>query len=309
MKRKFTRTQILEILSERLSKEEPIFVANCSAGMVAKYSEKNGADLITVHSWGRFRYRGHPEPLPTLWWGGSNEMKDNVFEVHHEMENALDEIPLIAGLEAYDSLFRHTDKLIEKAIAIGYDGIQNFPTWGYYKPMRWLRDAAGFGFKRELEMIKIAHDRDVFTMAYAFWPDDAQEFVKVGADVIIAHAGWITGGSTGAPEPGSVDFDFEKEGFRGQPRTLDETCGVVQEILEAARGVNPKQIVLATGGSLNSPENAQHVVDNTDVDGFEVGHALDAIPLEIYLTKVGKDYKNLRLNPKNPNVKRVKPRG
>jgi predicted TIM-barrel enzyme len=304
MKTEFSRAQILDRLRQRRDKGEPIFVANASAGMVAKYAEVNGADIISVHSWARFRYRGHPEPLPTLWWGGSNEMKDNVFDVHHEMENALNDTPLVAGLEAYDSLFRHTDLLLEKVLATGYDGIQNFPTHGYYIPMRMLRDAAGFGFQRELEMIDLAHKLDIFTMAYAFWPDDAQEFVKRGVDVIIAHAGWDTGGSTGAPAPGTVAFDFEKEGFRGQPRDLKGTIALATEIATAARQINPKQLVLITGGSLNSPENAQQVVDQCDVDGFEVGHAIDAIPIEKELLRIGKEYKSLRLNPKNPHYAR-----
>jgi len=231
-------------------------------------------------------------------------MKDNVFDVHHEMSNALDNVPLIAGLEAYDSLFRHTDELLDKGMNIGYDGIQNFPTHGYYIPMRRLRDAAGFGFMRELEMIEIAHKKDIFTMAYAFWADDAREFVKRGADVIIAHAGWTTGGSTGAPAPGTVDFDFEKEGFRGQPRDLDGTIQIAQEIAAAAREINPKQIVLITGGSLNSSENAQTVMNKCDVDGFEVGHAIDAIPIEKELMRIGKEYKSLKLNSNNPNVNR-----
>ncbi len=304
MKTKFSRAEILDILNRKIKANEPIFVANASSGMVARYSEKNSADLISVHSWGRFRYRGHPVPLCTLWWGGSNEMKDNVFDVHHEMTNALDNVPLVAGLEAYDSLFRHTDELLDKAMDIGYDGVQNFPTHGYYIPMRWLRDAAGFGFKRELEMIELASRKDIFSMAYAFWPDDAKEFVKKGADVIIAHAGWTTGGSTGAPAPGTVDFDFEEEGFRGQPRDLDGTIQLAQDIANAAREVNPKQIVLVTGGSLNSPENAQSVMDKCDVDGFEVGHAIDAIPIENELLRIGKEYKSLKLNPENPNVNR-----
>ncbi len=303
MKTKFSRTQILKILDQKIKDGEPIFVANASAGMVARYAEKNGADMVSVHSWGRFRYRGHPVPLTTLWWGGSNEMKDNVFDVHHEMSNALDNVPLVAGLEAYDSLFRHTDELLDKATAIGYDGIQNFPTHGAYIPMRMLRDAAGFGFKREIEMIKLASKKDIFSMAYAFWAEDAKEFVESGADVIIAHAGWTTGGTTGAPKPGSVDFDWKAEGFRAQPRDLEGTIKLAQEITDAARKINPKQIVLITGGSLNSPENAQKIMDSCDVDGFEVGHAIDVMPIEQELIRIGKEYKSLKLSPGNPNYR------
>lgn len=229
-------------------------------------------------------------------------MKDNVFDVSHEMRNALDNVPLIAGLEAYDSLFRHTDELIDKAIKFGYDGIQNFPTHGAYIPMRILRDAAGFGFKRELEMIEIAHQKDIFTMAYAFWGDDAKEFAKRGADVIIAHAGWDTGGSTGAPPPGTVDFDFEKEGFRAYPRDLKGAIEIANEIVSAARYVNPGQIILVTGGCLTTPENVQSIMEECDVDGFEIGHGIDAMPIEKELMRIGKEYKSLRLNPNNPNV-------
>lgn len=303
MKTKFSRAQILDLFGKKIKAKEPIFVANASAGIIAKYSEKNSADMISVHSWGRFRYRGHPVPLSTLWWSGSNEMKDNVFDVAHEMTNALDNVPLVGGLEAYDALFRHTDELLDKAMDFGYDGIQNFPTHGGYIPMRWLRDAAGFGFKREMEMIKLANEKDIFSMAYAFWTDDAKEFAENGADVIIAHAGWTTGGTTGSPKPGSVEFDWDGEGFAYQPKDVKGTIKVANDIAAAARKVNPKQIVLITGGSLNSPENCQEIMDGCDVDGFELGHAIDVMPIEEELIRIGKEYKSLKLHPDNPNYR------
>lgn len=291
----FTRNKILERLRRTIDRKEMIFAANCSSGMSAKYSAENGADLITVHSTGRYRFWGVPNPIPGLYWGGGNSMIGNVFELYHEMDNAVDDVPLVAGLEAFDTLFRKTDKLVRKAMDTGYDGIQNWPTWGYNIPVRMLRDAAGHGFKKEIAMIKMARKMDIFTMAYAFWPDDAKKFAEAGADVIIAHAGWTVGGPTGAPEPGTVKVDWEAEGFAAQPRTLDETVKQVQTILEAARSVKKEIIVLATGGSISTPENAQYVANRTDVHGIEAGHALEAIPYMKYLVKCGLDYKKLSM--------------
>jgi len=293
--RKFSRAQIIERLRKQTQQEKPIIVANCSVGITAKYSEKEGADLIAVHSTGKYRWRGVPYPIPGVtYWGGTNEMEGNVFETHHEIDNAIDHTPIIAGLEAYDVFARKTEKLLKKTMNVGYDGIQNFPTMGYNILQRTLRDGPGFGFEREIKMIEIAHDMDIFTMAYAFWPDDAKRFTEVGADVIIAHAGWTAGGDTGAPKPETLKFD-ETVGFAAHPRSLDEMCKLAQQTIEVSRTVNPGVIVLVTGGSLSTPKDAQYIADHTDVDGFEIGHALESISLEKYLVEIGKAYKSLPL--------------
>ncbi len=44
MKAKFSRGQILDLLGKKIKARKPIFVANASAGMIAKYAEKNSAD-------------------------------------------------------------------------------------------------------------------------------------------------------------------------------------------------------------------------------------------------------------------------
>ena len=64
-----------------------------------------------------------------------------------------------------------------------------------------------------------------------------------------------------------------------------------------------RQIVLIAGGSLNSPENAQKIMDGSNVDGFEVGHAIDVMPIEKELIRIGKEYKSLELHPDNPNYR------
>jgi len=295
---RFTRAQILERLWKQIGQKKVIIAANCSAGITAKYSEEMGADLITVHSTGKYRYLGVPYPLPNLYWGGANEMIGNVFEIYHEIDNAINNTPIICGLEAYDPLFRKTDKLIAKALEIGYDGIQNWPSWGFHKPVRRLRDEAGegFGFEKEIRMIKMAHDMDVFTMAYSFWPDDTKRLVEAGADVIIAHCGWEVGGEIGAPESAvKMKRDWDAEEFAGQPRDLENSVVQVKRIYEAAKEANPNVIVLATGGSLTTPENCQYVADRVPIDGFEIGHAIECIAFEKYLIKVAQDFKALTM--------------
>jgi predicted TIM-barrel enzyme len=301
----FSRSQILDRLKKQIAQENTILAVNCSAGISAKYSEQEEADLITVHSTGKYRYRGVPYPTMGLYWGAANSMIGNVFEIYHEIDNATNDIPLICGLEAYDPLFRKTDKLIDKALCLGYDGIQNWPTWGYNIPVRRLRDGAGtgFGFEREVQMIEMAHEMDIFTMAYAFWPDDAKRLAEAGADVIIAHAGWTVGGDTGAPDPAKAHKPpggWEKEGFAAQPRNLEDTCKQGQTILQAARSVNKDVMVLLTGGSLSDATNAQKIADRIDIDGFELEHALEGVAFGEYLVKVGQQYKNLpcRAHPK-----------
>ena len=53
--------------------------------------------------------------------------------------------------------------------AIGFSGVQNFPTvWLIDGVFRQNLEETGMGYSLEVEMIQLAHEKDLFTTSYVF---------------------------------------------------------------------------------------------------------------------------------------------
>ena len=72
----------------------------------------------------------------------------------------------------------------------------------------------------------------MLTTPYVFNPSEAERMADAGADLIVAHMGVTTGGSIGAKSS----------------KTLDDCVTRIQDIADAARGVNPDVLVICHGG-------------------------------------------------------------
>ena len=58
---------------------------------------------------------------------------------------------------------------------MGFSGVQNFPTVGLIDGnFRANLEATGMGYDKEVEMIGLAHELDLFTSPYVFDPDEAK---------------------------------------------------------------------------------------------------------------------------------------
>ena len=73
---------------------------------------------------------------------------------------------------------------------MGFDGVQNFPTVGLIDGnFRTNLEATAMGYDKEVSMIGIAHEIDLFTSPYVFDVEQAQAMAKAGADQLVAHVG------------------------------------------------------------------------------------------------------------------------
>jgi predicted TIM-barrel enzyme len=226
---------------------------------VAKAAEAGGADLIVVYSTGISRLRG----LPTTIFGNPNQM---TLTMADEILNVIERTPLICGIEAADPHYVRLEKLLDRVAAAGYSGVINFPTVTLYEPgsrQRGLRESAGFGFEREVESVRLARDRGLFTMAYVFLPEEAEAMVDAGVDCVVAHVGGTRGG---------VD------GFEVAP--MDDALQRVREMHEASWARRKDVFCLAHGGPLDVPENVATLYEETDAQGFVGASSVERIPVE-----------------------------
>lgn len=272
----FTRQQVLKRLKKSINAGIPIMGGGAGTGISAKFEEAGGVDLIVIYNSGRFRMAGRGSLAGLMPYGDANAI---VIEMANEVLPVVKNTPVLAGVCGTDP-FRLMDKFLKQVKDVGFSGVQNFPTVGLYDGLfRRNLEETGMGYGLEVDMIRMAHELDLFTTPYAFNADEANAMAAAGADVVVAHLGLTTKGSIGA----TTAF------------TLKEAPAKVQEIVDAAKSVNPKIICLCHGGPISMPEDAAYVLKNTKgVHGFYGASSMERLPTEVAITEQTRKFKAIR---------------
>ena len=186
--------------------------------------------------------------------------------------------PVLAGVNGTDP-FALIGPLLDELKAMGFSGVQNFPTVGLFEgTFRRNLEETGMGFGLEVDMINLAHQKDMLTTPYVFSAGEAEAMTRAGADIIVAHMGLTTGGAIGAETA----------------LTLKDCPALIDEWAEAARRVRKDVIVLCHGGPISSPEDAAFVLKNTtDIHGFYGASSMERLPAEIALTAQTRAFKSI----------------
>ena len=272
----FTRKQALENIKKEISAGKPIIGAGAGTGISAKFVEKGGVDLIIIYNSGRYRMAGRGSLAGLMPYGDANSI---VIDMAREVLTIVENTPVLAGVCGTDP-FRIMEKFLIKLKDIGFAGVQNFPTVGLIDGnFRQNLEETGMGYGLEVEMISMAHKLDMLTSPYVFDIEDAKNMTEAGADIIVVHMGLTTKGSIGA----------------STALTLEDSVAKVQEIANAAKEINKEIIVLCHGGPISEPEDAEHILINTDgVDGFFGASSMERLPTEIAITEQARKFKKIK---------------
>ncbi len=277
-----SRATIMERLRKKAVAGLPVIGGGAGTGISAKCEEAGGIDLIVIYNSGRFRMAGRGSMAGLMPYGNANAI---VKEMAHEVLTAVRHTPVLAGVCASDP-FLIRDHFLRELQAMGFAGIQNFPTVGLIDGMfRANLEETGMGFALEIDCIAAAHQLDLLTTPYAFDRDQARLLAEAGADIIVVHMGLTTKGSIGARTA----------------RTLDDCVREVAEIAEAAKLVRDDLLVLCHGGPIAMPEDAQFILDRVpSVDGFYGASSMERLPTEIAIAQQVRDFVGLRLQRGRP---------
>lgn len=274
----YTRTEVLERLHDTLSKGQAIIAAGAGTGISAKFIEKGGADLIIIYNSGRFRMMGHGSTAGLMAYGDANAVAMEIGE--YEVLPVVNEIPVICGVHATDPR-RRMWHWLGKVKEMGFSGVNNFPTHtivdGHF---RGVLEETGMSVKKEFEMIALARRMDLFSIVYVGSPEESVEMAKAGADVIIAHVGTTVGGSIGVTDA---------------VIPWDETISRTQAIIDAGKSVRSDVLYLCHGGPINTPEDADRVIQATDCVGFVGASSLERMAVEQSLTALTREFKAITL--------------
>jgi predicted TIM-barrel enzyme len=256
--RTFTRVETLDALATSISQRVPILAAGSSCGLVAKCAAEAGADLIMVYSTGRSRLMG----LPTSRIGDSNA---STLEMADEITNVVSSVPIIGGVEAWDPVRLDLDRLLDRFQAAGFSGIINYPTISTMgHTWRERRERVGLGFSREVELIRLASRRHLFTMSYVATSEDAEQMARAGVDCLVPHVGATAGGLVGHETTESLESQIDE----------------LEKMISAAAQVRDDLIYLAHGGQLAEPRDLDAVYAQTRCVGFVGASSIERIPIE-----------------------------
>lgn len=277
---KWTREAILQRLGAKMLKGEPLVFGGAGIGLVAKTIDRAGIDIIMAYNTGPFRMDGHGSLSGYLAYGDANQM---TIDLAMSILPVVSNTPVIAGIGAADPR-RDPVALIDTMLDLGYAGITNVPTAGLYDGnFRRQIDGTNLGYPREIELIAACRKKDVFTIAYAFTPEEAARMAEAGADVIGAHVGLTTGGLIGSPEA----------------LAMEEACAATQKMTLAARKARADVIVVAHGGPFEDPASVQRAYETTDVDGYLGASGIERLPVERALVATVEEFRKLRLPRRN----------
>ena len=244
-------------------------------GLSAKLAEAGGADLIIIYNSGRYRMGGRGSLAGLMPYGDANEI---VVDMAREVLPVVKETPVLAGVCGTDP-FRLMPVFLDELRRIGFSGVQNFPTVGLVDgTLRAGLEETGMGYGLEVDMIRLARERDFLTAPYVFDDDQAAAMAAAGADVLVPHMGLTTGGAIGAETA----------------KTLEECVPLIQAMHDAAKRVNPDILVLCHGGPIAEPDDAAFVIERTEgVVGFFGASSMERLPTEVAMTENMRRFKSI----------------
>lgn len=271
----FNRQELLAKFRAMIARREPIIGGGAGTGLSAKCEEAGGIDLIVIYNSGRYRMAGRGSLAGLLAYGNANEI---VVDMAKEVLPVVKNTPVLAGVNGTDP-FCQFDKFLDDLKALGFSGVQNFPTVGLIDGnFRANLEETGMGYGLEVEMIRLAHQKDLLTTPYVFNQQDAIAMTQAGADIIVPHMGLTTGGNIGA-----------ETALR-----LKDCVPLITQWAQAAKAVREDVIVLCHGGPISSPQDAQYILDNCPLcDGFYGASSMERLPTEVALTETTRQFKKI----------------
>ncbi|MDY4314525.1 phosphoenolpyruvate hydrolase family protein [Pectobacterium actinidiae] len=270
------RQELLAKFREMIARREPIIGGGAGTGLSAKCEEAGGIDLIVIYNSGRYRMAGRGSLAGLLAYGNANEI---VVDMAKEVLPVVKHTPVLAGVNGTDP-FCQFDKFLDDLKALGFSGVQNFPTVGLIDGnFRANLEETGMGYALEVDMIRLAHEKDMLTTPYVFSAADAVAMTKAGADIIVPHMGLTTGGNIGAETA----------------LNLADCVPLINHWADEAKAIRKDVIVLCHGGPISTPQDAQFIMDHCpQCDGFYGASSMERLPTETALTATTQQFKKIK---------------
>ncbi|PDT81075.1 phosphoenolpyruvate hydrolase family protein [Sinorhizobium sp. BJ1] len=271
-----TRAELIDRFQKKIRAGEPIIGGGAGTGLSAKSEEAGDIDLIVIYNSGRYRMAGRGSLAGLLAYGNANQI---VVDMASEVLPVVKHTPVLAGVNGTDP-FVVMPSFLRELKAIGFAGVQNFPTVGLIDGLfRQNLEETGMSYAQEVEMIAEAHKLDLLTTPYVFSREDAVAMAKAGADILVCHMGLTTGGAIGA-----------RSG-----KSMEDCVVLISQCIKAAREIRDDIIILCHGGPIANPEDARFILDAClGCHGFYGASSMERLPTEEAIKSQTQAFKAIR---------------
>jgi predicted TIM-barrel enzyme len=138
---------------------------------------------------------------------------------------------------------------------------------------------SGITLDHEIEMLKLAKEMDMVSIGLAFTMEDSIRIIEEALpDVFCFHAGTTKGGLKG--------YDSGE--------TIEETAIRTEEANKELRKIKPDIMLIAHGAALETPSDAQFLLNNTSCEGIWTGSSTERLPIERAVYQAAKEFADLR---------------
>src|SRR5499425_2959187 len=147
------RDALVARLRAKAKEGKPVIGAGAGTGLSAKFAEAGGADLLIIYNSGRYRMAGRGSLSGLMPYGDANAI---VVEMAREVLPVVRRTPVLAGVCGTDP-FRIMELFLRDLRALGFAGVQNFPTVGLIDGVfRQNLEETGMSYAKEVDMIAAA---------------------------------------------------------------------------------------------------------------------------------------------------------
>ncbi len=276
-----SRQEILDKLGAKIASRVPIFIASAGSGLVAKLLEQAGVDCINTFSGARLRANGMG--TMAMMWPILDSNRQTLDYTEQDIMPAISGDAFVcACINANDPL-RDMRTVLERLKSMGVMSVSNIgPSISYVDKDSNLYGVlvnSGITFDNEVEMLALAKEMEMVTVALAFDMEDSLQVVEQARpDIFCFHAGTTKGGLVG--------YDSGE--------LIEETARRSEEVYDAVRKINPDTILVGHGAAMETPADAQYMLDNTSGHGFWTGSSTERLPIERAVLGAAQEFAGLK---------------
>lgn len=278
-----SRSKILAKLKEKVRRKLPVFIASAGSGLVAKLLEAAGADCVNTFSGARLRANGMG--TMSMLWPILDANRQTLDYTREDILPAMKGDAFVCACLNPNDPLKDMRMVLEECRAMGVESVSNIgPSISYVDKgsnIRRVLEAAGITLQNEIDMLKLAREMEMVTVGLAFDEEDSCRLVEEAQpDLFCFHAGTTKGGLKG--------YDTGE--------TIEQTAKRTEAANQKLRRLRKDLILVAHGAAMESPPDAQYMLDHTTCDGFWTGSSTERLPIERAVSETARTFAALRFH-------------
>ena len=277
--KRIATADVLERLRDKVRRRVPIMIASAGGGLVARLLEEQGVDCINTFSGARLRANGMG--TMSMMWPILDSNRQTLDYTREDIMPALSGRAFVCGLPERE---RSAQGHARRARRLPPNGRRRGVE---HRPVRQLRGRGQRDSPRADERRHHARQRDRHAAPrparrWTWSRSGSRSRTRTRCGVVeearphvfCYHAGTTRGGLTGYDDG----------------RTIADTAAATEKVYRAAREIDPDVILVGHGAAMETPEDAQYMLDHTSGHGFWTGSSTERLPIERAVTAAAAEF-------------------